>query len=325
MTILDANGNTIEKPTGFPPSAWTAQTPFGMPYAEYFKLKAGLHRKVSKVRARIKRIAKNGRNTEQKYSYAEAADIFDEVRAIMDEEQLGYDSDLISETIFKHEGGRAPISKVEMLFTWIDLETGYHEFNTWVGTGQDYGDKGIYKSYTGTTKYALVNKLLIPTGDDPSPASGDPEKDATPVQEPQQGRQTNTNAGKSNRSNAAQNKGNSSSRKQNSNKPAERQPGPSNEEPKKEPVMKGIDESDVPASDEKIAAFIERCTEYLVLCENESSDAMNTIMQSMVNNAKWPEIVHVNPEDFNLAEWKQATKVIEDWIIRKKKEKQENE
>lgn len=153
--------------------------PFGMDYREWFKFMASLGKKMSAVRAKIERIAKNGQNQQQNYKYAEAADIYDEVRKILHEEQLGFKANVMREweEIIKTRSGEARITKAQLLITWTDLETGYFEEMNVVGAGLDHGDKGIYKAYTGAEKYALVLTFMIPTGDDPVKGAADPERE----------------------------------------------------------------------------------------------------------------------------------------------------
>lgn len=150
--------------------------PFGMDFRTWFEYKKGLENKRSLVRSQVKRIAKNGRNESQGYRYAEAADIYDQINDIMHEARLGFAAEYLrDEVVFAKNG--APINKVYLLITWTDLENGYHEQQEIAGFGLDYGDKGIYKAYTGAAKYSLVLNFLIPTGDDPARGALDPEND----------------------------------------------------------------------------------------------------------------------------------------------------
>jgi hypothetical protein len=99
------------------------------------------------------------------------------------DEKLGFDPQVINELTTRSSSG-APISRVTLQVTWTDLETGYFEQEEWIGTGADYGDKGVYKGYTGAAKYALILNFLIPTGGgDPAPGASDPEKTDSPKSE----------------------------------------------------------------------------------------------------------------------------------------------
>ena len=44
------------------------------------------------------------------------------------------------------------------------------------GSGQDAGDKGIFKAISGAQKYALMKAFMIPTGDDPEQDAGVDER-----------------------------------------------------------------------------------------------------------------------------------------------------
>lgn len=68
-----------------------------------------------------------------------------------------------------------------MNFEIIDNETGYSISVKWYGQGMDYGDKAIYKSYTGALKYFLLDTFMISTGDDPE--NDNPEGHRQPVQQ----------------------------------------------------------------------------------------------------------------------------------------------
>ena len=49
----------------------------------------------------------------------------------------------------------------------VDAQSGESLSSTIIGSGQDKGDKGPYKAYTGAQKYFLMKTFMIPTGDDP--------------------------------------------------------------------------------------------------------------------------------------------------------------
>jgi hypothetical protein len=71
-------------------------------------------------------------------------------------------------------------------------DTGETLTSIYKGEGEDEGDKGLYKAYTGATKYFLTKNFLISSGDvlnDVEP--NDPEADTTRAHEQQ--RQTNRN------------------------------------------------------------------------------------------------------------------------------------
>jgi hypothetical protein len=146
------------------------------------EFKAKFHKKKAKAMAEMERIPKNGFNSQHNYHYARESDVKDKIRPILNENNLSYTMELL-----KHERGNEFRTKngammvqtnVQMLFTVVDTETGYFEEFTHDGSAMDTGDKGIYKAYSNTIKYALMDYFLIPTGDDV-------EKDSPEVQ-PQQ-------------------------------------------------------------------------------------------------------------------------------------------
>ena len=60
------------------------------------------------------------------------------------------------------------ITTVTVDGTFIDGDTGeVMPIATFVGTGADTGDKGVFKAMTGAEKYLLLKAFLISTGDDP--------------------------------------------------------------------------------------------------------------------------------------------------------------
>jgi hypothetical protein len=215
-----------------PPNTYTP--PEGLSIGDWFVYKAKLATKKSAVRAAVKRIPKNGTNHRDNYKYAEAADIFDHIREIMHENQLGFDAEPVKDEIFKHKEGGAPITKVYLQVTWTDLETGYFEQQKYFGYGLDYGDKGPYKAYIGTAKYVLVLNFLIPTGDDPE---RDNEKPPETAQNGPQESKQDTNQGKGQQNGkSGQNGGrggrNNNNQPQENDKPKNEQPEPpKNEQP----------------------------------------------------------------------------------------------
>lgn len=132
----------------------------------------GLVRKLAEVMAAVHHIPKRGRNTFHGYDYATEADIVAVVRQELAARQV-----MLIPQVTGHERielgtnkkgePQSPVTLLHMSFTFIDGETGECEQRTWLGSGQDGGDKGIYKAMTGAAKYFLMKTFLMPTGDDP--------------------------------------------------------------------------------------------------------------------------------------------------------------
>lgn len=135
--------------------------------------KASLYRKIAKVTKEVGRVPKNGRNDFHKYNYATESDITDALRDLLADNGLAFLPPSVAE--YETQG---ELTKVKMLFGLADCETGeVYEFTVW-GEGQDKGDKGGYKAYTGAVKYALMKTFLVATGDDPEADTAQPRKQA---------------------------------------------------------------------------------------------------------------------------------------------------
>lgn len=164
--------------------AMPPQPPFGFSFREWMTARRDLAKKKSLARTMVKRLAKNGINPEMGYRSVEAADVYEMMTPILHECQLGFEVEQVNERVEMAKSG-APINKVDLQITYMDLETGYFEQKTITGAGLDWQDKGIYKAFTGATKYALILEFLIPTGgDDPMPGPSDPETASTKPEAP---------------------------------------------------------------------------------------------------------------------------------------------
>lgn len=120
-----------------------------------------IYSKVGKVMSQVSRVPKNGYNSFHKYNYTTESDLTESIRPILLEAGLAFFSNVLEQD---REG---EFTKVKMEFTLADIETGEVLTSIYWGEGQDKGDKGLYKAYTGATKYFLMKTFLIPTGDDP--------------------------------------------------------------------------------------------------------------------------------------------------------------
>jgi hypothetical protein len=128
--------------------------------------------KIAKVMSQVNRVPKNGYNSFHKYNYATESDLTESIRPILLEAGLAFFSNVVEQ---EREG---EFTKVKMEFTLADIETGEVLKSTYWGEGQDKGDKGLYKAYTGATKYFLMKTFLIPTGDDPEADSSVDERNS---------------------------------------------------------------------------------------------------------------------------------------------------
>ena len=128
-----------------------------------------LYAKIHKIIQDGIRVGKNGRNDFHKYDYVTEADVVDEMKRIFTENNMVYDFNIIGTRKIE---GLENVTEVEAEITLIDLSSGESKVYSFFGQGQDKGDKGIYKAYTGLQKYFFMKNFLISTGDDPENDSG---------------------------------------------------------------------------------------------------------------------------------------------------------
>lgn len=136
--------------------------------------KPSLYAKLAQVMLEVGRVPKSGYNSFHKYHYVTEADLVDAVR-----EKLAKRNIILipSAPVVTRQDN---VTTVTMSFTFCDGESGQTQSFEWAGTGEDKGDKGLYKAYTGAVKYFLMKTFLIPTGDDPEADTKTDERAAAP-------------------------------------------------------------------------------------------------------------------------------------------------
>ena len=153
---------------------------------EILALNAKLQIKKNALRKMLKEkgvLKKGGKNEHSKYSYfteAQYKELFTELFSEVGLELKFTELEYITFQTDK-ANGRMP----RLMFTLMDIDTGYGEETVITGEGLDFGDKAGYKAYTGALKYYLANTFMVATGDDPekeSPSAKTGEKKATPHQ-----------------------------------------------------------------------------------------------------------------------------------------------
>lgn len=126
--------------------------------------------KLIRIMSEIDRIPKNGVNRFHNYNYVQESDLVEVIRKKLAEYNVILLSNVIESSIMPKQTARGDtsyITTVKIEFTFVDGDTGEERTFVYHGQGEDPGDKGIYKAYTGTVKYALMKTFLIATGDDP--------------------------------------------------------------------------------------------------------------------------------------------------------------
>lgn len=149
----------------------------GMPKTIYGKL--------AMVTGLIGQVRKSGRNTFHNYSYAKESDLVEAIRPLLarlrifvwwslaegNAEQGIVPHERLSQTKRDRQGNVTgesdTLTKVMAWFKFIDDDGNATEPQLVAGYGDDTGDKGLYKAYTGMEKYFLFKTFLVSTGDDP--------------------------------------------------------------------------------------------------------------------------------------------------------------
>lgn len=139
---------------------------------------SSIYKKLLNVMKAIGVLEKRGQNRSQGYDYLMAEDVLEEVRQKFGEVGLVLLPTCKTQEIISgqtQKGTANYLTRVEMEYTICDVDTGERLTLSWQGLGQDTGDKGLYKAYTGAIKYFLRNLLLIPTTDDPENDGSEPK------------------------------------------------------------------------------------------------------------------------------------------------------
>jgi hypothetical protein len=132
---------------------------------------SGLTKKLCEIGKSLTWMKKRGRFQSQAYgfNYATEADLVLAIRNEMFDRNvflIPNVTDMKRESWTDDKNRRRSITDVTIEWTWIDGDTGETRISHMTGSGEDSGDKGIYKAVTGSEKYLLLKTFLIPTFDD---------------------------------------------------------------------------------------------------------------------------------------------------------------
>jgi ERF superfamily len=136
-----------------------------------------LVQKLCEVGASLSYIEKRGKNSFFVYKYATEADIVSAIRLELYKRNVFLIPDVIEnkrelverKTVKdgKEKITYTALTDMNVLWTWLDGDSGETLPCHVPGCGEDSGDKGCYKAFTGSEKYLLLKTFLIPTYDDP--------------------------------------------------------------------------------------------------------------------------------------------------------------
>lgn len=121
--------------------------------------------KLCKIMELTKTIGKSGYNSFQKYHYSTEQDIIEEIKKHLASIGVVLLPSVILEE--HRERGKNDFVRVGISFLLVDTESGESLERVFYGTGEDNGDKALYKAYTGAMKYFLSKTFLIASDDDP--------------------------------------------------------------------------------------------------------------------------------------------------------------
>lgn len=140
------------------------------------------------VMKEIDYIQKDKTNTFDHYEYASEKAVKISVRPILVKHRVVPQINITSLKTIILENSKQPIFTEAMFdYAFWDADSGECLKGTFAGSGQDRGDKALYKAITGAIKYMLTSELLIVTGDDPeNDSQEEPPKKASnnPVVDP---------------------------------------------------------------------------------------------------------------------------------------------
>jgi hypothetical protein len=128
--------------------------------------------KLAQIMADTPWVEKKGRNSFFNYDYAKESDILDAIREKLASQGIfvftSIESMEFRETAKRtRDGSPVNLVFVRTKHTFSDGESGESVEVHGYGSGEDSGDKAIYKAITGAMKYFVSKNFLMSTGDDP--------------------------------------------------------------------------------------------------------------------------------------------------------------
>lgn len=135
---------------------------------------------MARVLAEVSTVAKDGRNDFHGYEYATEGALVAHVRSKLAAQGLAIFPSVIGHETAETKNARGKTSRLTTVTMAITIvhTSGQSMATQWIGQGEDAGDKGYYKAYTGAMKYFLMKTFLISTGDDPEATNGQGEQTA---------------------------------------------------------------------------------------------------------------------------------------------------
>ena len=134
---------------------------------------------IAQVMLEVDQVATDKRVDHIKMKYASIDAVFDAIRRPLAEREV-----IMLPSVTAHEQKGDTVT-LEMCVTFVDGVTGEERSFSWVGQGQDRGDKAVAKATTSALRTALLKAFMLPMGDDPEQDSIErPPRRAPRKQEP---------------------------------------------------------------------------------------------------------------------------------------------
>lgn len=140
---------------------------------------ASLYRKMGQVMGEVHRLSKSARNDFAGFDYTPSEDIKDQIRPLLARYGIALHLRLTGHE--RLEEGKLKITRVSVVYTLADVDTGATIETPWLGEAANAGDKGLYVAIAYATKYFLAHTFLISWGEEPDGDATPPEHLASPA------------------------------------------------------------------------------------------------------------------------------------------------
>ena len=136
---------------------------------EFLELNSKLQKKKNKVRKTLAEkgiLQRGGKNDFDHYKYFSEAQYKELFTKLFSDN--GLELKICESSYETFEGSdKQPNGRfVKVIYSLIDIDTGFYEESAITGEALDKGDKAGYKAYTGSLKYYLANTFMVATGDE---------------------------------------------------------------------------------------------------------------------------------------------------------------
>ena len=122
-----------------------------------------IYKKLLEIQKKINGLGKDSKG--YNYQYVSGSKVLGSIKPLMNEYGLILKQEVV-ETSATPAGEKDVLFTVNMRFTWVDVETGETDVNTFAGAGCNGKDKGIGSALTYAERYFLLKYFHIATDED---------------------------------------------------------------------------------------------------------------------------------------------------------------